>query len=54
MSDLRPIDEIASVVGNHVIASVTISQAERAAGAMDPANLEKAKGLFAANGYIRV
>lgn len=54
MSDLRPIDEIASVVGNHEIASVAISQAERTAGAMDPANLDKAKGLFAANGYIRV
>ena len=54
MSDLKPIDDIAAIVGNHALASIAISQAERTAGMMDPANLAAAKKLFAANGYIRV
>lgn len=54
MSDLTPIEAIASVVGNHEIASIAISDAERTAGAMSPSNLETAKDLFAKNGYIRV
>ena len=54
MSDQRPIEAIATVVGDHQIASISISQAERDAGELNPANLETAKNLFSANGYIRV
>ena len=54
MSDQRPIEAIASVAGNHQIASISISKAEHDAGALTPAMLETAKHLFSENGYIRV
>ena len=54
MSDLTPIEAIAAVVGNHEIASIAVSDAERTAGAMTPSQLETAKDLFATHGYIRV
>lgn len=54
MSDQRPIEDIASVVGNHQIASIAISDAERIAGVMSAANLEAAQSQFSVHGYIRV
>lgn len=54
MSNLRPIDDVAAIVGNHQIANISISDAERAASTMSPDTLQTAKTLFAENGYIRV
>ena len=54
MPDQKPIEDIASVVGNHQIARITISDAERTAGQMSPANFEAARSQFAVHGYIQV
>lgn len=54
MQSLNTIDETTSHVGDHEIASISISAAERAAGVMASLNLETAKNLFEKNGYIRI
>lgn len=54
MSDQSPIEGIASLVGNHSVASVSITPEEQAAGAMAPEKLELARRLFSEHGYIRV
>lgn len=54
MQNLMPVEQIASVVGNHTIANIVVSDAERNAGGMTADNLELAKSLFATNGYIRL
>ena len=54
MPNLKHIEAIATVVGNHQIASISISQAERDSGKISPANLATAQMLFATEGYIRV
>ena len=51
MSDQRPIEAIASVAGNHQIASISISKAEHDAGALTPDDartLEHATRLYLA------
>lgn len=54
MSDMNQIEAIASIVGDHQVANISISQAERDTGVMAADNLQMAKSLFATNGYIRV
>jgi ectoine hydroxylase-related dioxygenase (phytanoyl-CoA dioxygenase family) len=54
MTDQSPIEAIATLVGNHSVASVAITPEERAAGAMLPDKLALASDLFSKNGYIRI
>jgi ectoine hydroxylase-related dioxygenase (phytanoyl-CoA dioxygenase family) len=54
MTDQRPIEAIAAVVGSHSVASITVTPEERDAGRLAAEKLETARALFAENGYIRV
>lgn len=54
MNEVTTIEKLAAVEGRHEISSISVTEAERAAGALSPAKLEEARALFARNGYLRI
>ncbi|MBF9029822.1 hypothetical protein HKCCE3408_05390 [Rhodobacterales bacterium HKCCE3408] len=54
MTVQQDIETLASTRGDHVVASITVTDAERDAGALDPAKLDTAERMMRDLGYIRV
>lgn len=54
MTSIDRIESYAAVAGNHEISSISVTDRERAAGMIDVEKLDRAKSLFAENGYIRI
>lgn len=54
MNDATAIETLAAVEGQHALSSITVTEAERAAGALSADRLDEAQALFARHGYLRV